>query len=238
MAEPISAAADFNLDLAEIIEEAYERCGAEVRSGYDFRTARRSLNLLLLEWANRGINLWTIEEGSIPLVAGTAAYNLPVDTVDLIEFGIRTGAGQGQSDLPLARMSMSTYSAIPAKNSPGRPNQIWVDRRSGATDANLNPVPPRAVLWPVPDVSATYTLVYWRLRRMKSAGDGMNGQDIPFRMLPALVAGLAYYLSMKIPGAEVKTPLLKGDYDDVWLRAADEDRDRSALRLVPRVSRP
>jgi hypothetical protein len=128
-----SGTATFNLDLNEIFEEAFERCGTELRTGYQFRTARRSLNLLTIEWANRGVNLWTIEEGSIPMVTGQAIYDLPVDTIDLIEHVIRTGSGQNQQDISITRISVSTYATIPDKNATGQPIQVWVDRQSGAT---------------------------------------------------------------------------------------------------------
>ena len=218
----------FNLDLNEIVEEAFERCGAEVRSGYDFRTARRSLNLLLIEWASRGINLWTIEQGSVALVAGTATYNLPTDTVDLIEHVIRTDAGStsNQADLSISRISVSTYSTIPNKLNTGRPIQVYINRAQTT---------PTITVWPVPDSAETYTFVYWRLRRMQDAGNGVNTQDIPFRMLPALVAGLAYYLAMKLPDGPNRIVALKAQYDEAWDLAATEDREKAPMRLVPRM---
>ena len=225
---------NFNLDLASIVEEAFERCGAELRSGYDLRTARRSLNLLLLEWANRGINLWTIEQGTLALVAGTATYNLPVDTVDLLEHVLRTGTGTAQIDTSLSRLSVSDYAAIANKNATGKPLQVWVERRSGATSSAGTPVPPRVHVWPVPNQS--YTLAYWRMRRLQDAGTGVEGQDIPFRFLPCLVAGLAYHLSLKIPGALERRQELKMEYEQQWEMAADEDREKADLRIVPRIS--
>lgn len=218
----------FNLDLNEIVEEAFERCGAEVRSGYDFRTARRSLNLLLIEWASRGINLWTIEQGSVALVAGTATYNLPTDTVDLIEHVIRTDAGStsNQADLSISRISVSTYSTIPNKLNTGRPIQVYINRAQTT---------PTITVWPVPDSAETYTFVYWRLRRMQDAGNGVNTQDIPFRMLPALVAGLAYYLAMKLPDGPNRIVALKAQYDEAWDLASTEDREKAPMRLVPRM---
>ena len=222
----------FNLDLNSIVEEAFERCGAELRSGYDLRTARRSLNLMLLDWANRGINLWTIEQGTLPLVAGTATYDLPVDTVDLLEHALRTGTGTGQIDTSISRLSVSDYAAIPSKNSSGRPVQIWIQRRTGASSSTGTPVPPRVTLWPVPDSS--YTLVYWRLRRIQDTGTGLSGQDVPFRFLPCLVAGLAYYLSLKLPGAIERRGELKAEYEEQWELAATEDREKADLRIVPR----
>ena len=224
----------FNLDVNEIIEEAFERCGQELRSGYDFRTARRSLNLMLMEWANRGVNLWTVEQGQIALTTGMGIYNLPVDTVDLLDHVIRTGTGQNQIDITISRISGSVYSAIPNKNAQGRPIQIWINRQSGATNANNTVQYPKVVVWPTPDPSTCYTLVYWRLRRIFDAGSGLNGEDVPFRFLPCLVAGLAYYMALKLPGSEARIPMLKAMYDETWQAAAEEDRDKSPLRLVPR----
>lgn len=313
----------FNLDLNNLVEEAFERCGAELRSGYDLRTARRSLNLLTIEWANRGINMWTIEQGSITLVPGQITYNLPVDTIDLLDHVIRTGTGTNQIDINISRISVSTYSQIPNKNATGRPIQVWIDRKSGATGqaqptsvtpASLNIYPdspgystylytmynpvttfipgyyilgdyiqpgtrivrseydpigeppylgfvelslpttnyntietenvslyatnptnnPTINVWPAPDNSTTYTFYYWRLRRMQDAGDGINGQDIPFRFLPCLVAGLAYYLSLKIPGAMERSANLKQMYDEQFQLASEEDREKAPVRFVPR----
>ncbi len=224
----------FNLDLNNLIEEAFERCGAEIRTGYDFRTARRSLNLLTIEWANRGINLWTIEQGSIPMVQGQITYNLPVDTIDLLDSVIRTQTGQGQTDINISRISVSTYATIPNKNAQGRPIQVWIDRQSGATEPVTGVNFPQIYVWPAPDQSDFYTYVYWRLKRIQDAGNGTNTQDIPFRMLPCLVAGLAYYLSMKIPGAEQRIEMLKMAYEEQWLLASTEDREKAPLRLAPR----
>lgn len=223
-----------NLDLNEIIEEAFERCGQELRSGYDFRTARRSLSLMTMEWANRGVNLWTVQQGVIPLLTGVGTYDIPVDTVDLLDHVIRTGSGQNQIDITINRISGSVYSAIPNKNAQGRPVQIWINRQSGATNADDSVVYPKVFVWPLPDASTSYTLVYWRLRRIFDAGTGVNGQDIPFRFLPCLVAGLAYHMALKLPGSEQRIPMLKAMYDEAWQAAADEDRDKSPLRLVPR----
>jgi hypothetical protein len=225
---PTSGTATFDLDLNEIVEEAFERCGSELRTGYDLRTARRSLNLLFADWANRGINLWTIEQGQQVLTPGTATYTLPADTVDLIEHVIRTGAGNvsTQTDLTITRISVSTYSSIPNKLQQARPIQVWINRQQAA---------PQFTVWPVPDSSQTYTFVYWRLRRIQDAGaGGTYTQDIPFRFLNALVAGLAYYLSMKIPGAEDRMQVLKAQYDEAWDLASTEDREKAAVRFVPR----
>jgi hypothetical protein len=222
-----SGVTTFNLDLSEIVEEAFERCGAELRTGYDLKTARRSMNLMFADWANRGINLWTVEQGSIPLVQGTATYNLPDYTVDLLEHVIRTGAGNvsTQADLTITRISVSTYSTIPNKLTQARPIQVYINRQEDI---------PTVTVWPIPDGSQSYSFVYWRLRRIQDAGNGVNTMDVPFRFLPCLVAGLAYYLSMKIPGAIERMGVLKDQYDTAWALAADEDRDKAAVRFVPR----
>ena len=223
-----SGTATFNLDLNEYVEEAFERCGAELRTGYDLRTARRSLNLLFADWSNRGINMWTIEQGTQVLTAGTNTYTLPADTVDLIEHVIRTGAGNvsTQTDLTITRISVSTYSSIPNKLQQARPIQVYINRQAAA---------PQFTVWPTPDNSQTYTLVYWRLRRIQDAGaGGTYTQDVPFRFIPALVSGLAYYLSMKIPGAMERMQVLKAQYDEDWLAASTEDREKAAVRFVPR----
>ena len=222
-----SGTTNFNLDLTELIDEAAERCGYEIRSGYDLRTARRSLSLLLVDWANRGLNLWTLDQGTIPLVAGTATYDLPVDTVDLLETVVRTGSGASQTDIAISRISVSTYATLPNKAATGRPIQLFVERLRT----------PRVTVWPVPDNSVPYTLVYWRMRRLQDAGTGVNTQDVPFRFLPCLVAGLAYYLSMKVPGGLERMPMLKVQYDDAMGAAMDEDRERSTVRFVPRAYR-
>lgn len=217
----------FNLDLSELIEEAFERCGAELRTGYDMRTARRSLNLLFADWANRGVNLWTVDSGTISLVAGTATYNLPNDTVDLLEHVIRTGAGSAstQADLSITRISVSTYATIPNKLTQARPIQVYINRQSPT---------PTITVWPIPDNTTTYTFVYWRLRRIQDAGEGVNTMDVPFRFIPCMVAGLAYYLSLKIPNAMDRMQALKAQYDEAWMLAAEEDREKAAIRLVPR----
>ena len=230
----LSGTDTFNLNLNDIVEEAFERCGAELRSGYDLRTARRSLNLMLAEWANRGINLWTLDTGTVTLSPSTATYSLPVDTVDLLDHVVRTGSGTTQIDINITRISSSTYLSIPNKNATGRPIQVWINRLSGATDALGATVNPTITVWPTPDNSTTYTFVYTRLKRMQDAGNGVNGQDIPFRFLPVLVAGLAYYLSMKLPGADARSVALKAVYEEEWQRAADEDREKAAVRFVPR----
>ena len=227
----------FNMDLSEIIEDAFERCGLEARSGYDFKTARRSLNLLTMEWSNKGINLWCVEEGSIPMVTGQAVYTLPIDTIDLLDHVIRTGSGQNQSDITISRISGSTYSTIPNKNALGKPIQVWINRQSGATTPT-GVANPTINVWPTPQSPGSqYTFIYWRLRRMQDAGDAVNTQDIPFRFLPALIAGLAYYLSMKLPGVDMqRAQALKMVYDEQFDLAAQEDREKAPVRMVPRVA--
>jgi hypothetical protein len=228
-----SGTSTFNLDLNDIIEEAFERCGVEVRTGYEHRTARRSLNLLTIEWANRGINLWTIEQGSISLVQGQIVYTLPVDTIDLLDQVVRTQTGVNQTDINISRISVSTYATIPNKNTQGRPIQVWIDRQSGATEPT-GVAAPEIYVWPTPDQSNFYTFVYWRLRRIQDAGTGTSTQDIPFRMLTCLVAGLAYYLSLKVPEAANRIEMLKMAYEEQWLLASSEDREKASLRLAPR----
>ena len=222
-----SGTTGFNLDLTEIVEEAFERAGSEMRTGYDLRTARRSLNLLFADWANRGINLWTVEQGTVPLVAGTATYDLPTDTVDLMEHVVRTNAGDvsTQADLTCSRISVSTYASLPNKLATGRPIQVYIDRQSPT---------PTITLWPVPDTAQSYQLVYWRMRRIQNAGEGVNTMDIPFRFLPCMVAGLAYYIALKTPNGYSRLGDLKLMYDEAWDLAAAEDRDKSAVRFTPR----
>jgi len=229
-----SSTTSFNLDVNLLIEEAFERCGAELRTGYDFRTARRSLNLLTIEWANKGINLWTIEQGQIAMVQGQIAYDLPADTIDLFDHVIRTQSGQSQTDININRISADTYLTIPNKNAQGRPIQVWINRQSGAQNPSGIQYPSINV-WPAPDQNNFYTFVYFRLRRIQDAGEGVTTQDIPFRMLPAMVAGLAYHLSLKIPGALERSVMLKSMYDEAWEQAGDEDREKAPLRLAPRI---
>lgn len=218
-----SGTAAFDLDLQEIIEEAGERCGFEVRTGYDFATARRSLNLLLADWANRGLNMWTFEQQAFAVVAGQAEYTLPESTVDLMEVLLRTGSGQTQQDLPMQRIALPQYANMPNKNQQGRPLQFFVQRTAT----------PTITLWPVPDGARPYMVVYWRLRRLQDSGDGGTTQDVPFRFLPAIVAGLAYYLALKVPGGLERLQVLKAQYDETMQLAMDEDRTKTSLRLVP-----
>lgn len=225
----------FNLDLNNLVEEAFERNGQELRSGYDMRTARRSLNLLTIEWANRGLNLFTIEKVEKVLTYDVADYDIPVDTIDLLDHVVRTGTGQNQTDINISRISVSTYAMIPNKNARGRPIQVWFQRETGATSAANVVQYPQIHIWPKPDNSQTYTFVYWRLRRIQDAGNGINGQDVPFRFIPCLVAGLAYYLSMKLPNVDPgRRAELKMDYEQQYQLAAEEDREKAPIRFVPR----
>lgn len=301
-----SGATVFNLDLNNIFEEAFERCGKELRTGYEFRTSRRSLNLLTIEWANRGINLWTIEQGAIPLVTGQAIYPVPVDTIQLLDTVIRqNNATTNQIDINISNIAEPTYSSIPNKLTQGRPIQYWFNRQTGdenpttvtlvgnisatATTITVSNVSglaaagfikignetisypnvdiannqllncargqnyttaaahvsgaaisvqnlPCVNLWPTPNAPGDqYTFIYWRMRRMQDAGNGVNTQDIPFRLLPCLVAGLAAHLSMKLPGVDPgRIQMLKADYEEQWMMASSEDRETAPLRIVPR----
>jgi len=299
-----SSASTFNLDLNDLIEEAFERCGLELRTGYDFKTARRSMNLLTVEWANRGINLWTVEQGQITMNTGQATYALPVNTIDLLDQVIRqNNAGPNQIDINISRISESTYSTIPNKLTTGRPIQVWINRQSGQTNnlasstlngaidaddttitlvstvglavsgfikidnetiaysnvsgnqllncarGQANTVAaahltgasvfaqnlPSINVWPTPNAGGGYTFVYWRMRRIQDAGTGVTDQDIPFRFLPCMVAGLAYYIAMKKPEVSPdRIMMLKSDYEQQFQLAADEDRDKAPLRFVPR----
>lgn len=292
----------FNLDLSELIEDAFERCGQELRTGYEMRTARRSLNLLTIEWANRGINLWTIEQGQIVMNTGQAMYAIPSDTIDLLDTVTRTGSGETQSDVTVTRISEPTYMSIPNKNATGRPVQVWINRQTGVTNATTATlaasitdsdttitVSDASVLasagfinigsetiayqnvsgnqllncfrgqnnttaaahtsgaaisvanlssinvYPTPSAPGNqYTFVYYRMRRIQDAGGGVNIQDIPFRLLNCMVAGLAFYLSQKLPGAQERMAWLKAEYEEQWLLASTEDRDKAADRYVPR----
>jgi hypothetical protein len=301
----VSGVASFNLDLTEIVEEAFERAGSELRSGYDLRTARRSLNLLFADWANRGVNMWTFDQGTINLVSGQNTYPLPTDTVDLLEHVIRTGAGSAstQSDLTITRISVSTYATIPNKLQQARPIQVWIQRLDGQTSSVGTTISatitstattiavtsavglpstgfiligsetigygyisgntlsncvrgqnnttaaahtsgdgvyvqnlPSITVWPTPDNSQTYQFIYWRLRRIDDAGGGVNTMDVPFRFLPCMVAGLAYYLALKVPNGGQRLDILKAQYDEAWQLASDEDREKASVRFVPRQS--
>lgn len=223
----VSGTTLFNPELSEIIEEAYERAGIEIRTGYQFRTARRSLNYLLTSWANQGINLWTVTSGDITLVQGQGTYDLPSDCVDVIEHVIRQNPGSqyNQTDLIIPRIALPTYAAIPNKLTQGRPVQVYVNRQSPIPQINI---------WPTPNQSGYY-FHYWYLRRMDDAGQpGSTTQDIPFRFYEALTAGLAYYLAMKQAELDPnRIQMLKASYDEAMDLAKREDRDKSPVRFVP-----
>ena len=238
-----SGTTTFNLDLNNLVEEAFERCGAELRTGYDLRTARRSLNLLTIEWANRGINLWTIEQGQINMVTGQGLYPIPVNTIDLLDTVIRqnNGVQSNQVDINISRISESTYSTIPNKLTTGRPIQVWIDRQSGQKVGSnaATPKHPQINVWPAPDQgteeSPFYVFYYWRMKRIYDAGTGTNVIDIPFRFLNCLTAGLAYMIAVKKPEIDPNRVMaLKAMYDEAWEWASTEDREKAADRLVPR----
>jgi hypothetical protein len=295
----------FNLEFTELAEEAWERAGREMRSGYDLRTARRSLNLMTIEWANLGLNMWTIETGTITLTQGLNTYALPTDTIDLLDHVIRTqpNVASTQADLSITRISVSTYATIPNKLTQGRPIQVWIQRLSGEvgpTSATLSgsitatadsitlstvvglagsgyirvdsediyytyisgntlggvfrgqnnttatthttltavkvPQLPVVTVWPTPDGSQTYQFVYYRLRRVQDAGKGVETADMNFRFLPAVTAGLAYYIAMKVPELMGRLDMLKAVYEEQYKLAAGEDHEKATLRLVPRMS--
>jgi hypothetical protein len=223
-----SGTTSFNPNQVDLIEDACSMAGFEPRTGYDFRMARFALNTLLMEWANRGINLWTVTSVSTTLTPSTATYTLPTDCVDVFDVAIRTAAGSAssQADLRITRISLPTYITIPNKLSTGRPLQYVVDRQ----------IAPTLTLWPVPDSSQTWTLYYWYLRRLQDAGATANlTQDVPFRAYPALVSGLAYYMSMRKPELLERVQMLKDVYMEQWNLFQDEDREKASLRLVPKI---
>ena len=215
-----SGSANFELDVNDYIEEAFERCGLEVRTGYDVKTATRSLNLMFADWANRGLNRWTIEQSTLSLTSGTAIYSLPTDTIDILSAVIRTGTDSTQSDTQITRISRDTFINIPSKNTEAQPSQWYVDRQ----------IAPTIKVWPTPNKA--YTLVYDRLTRIEDADSSINTLDVPFRFYPCLAAGLAYYLAMK--KAPDRIQILKAVYEEEFNRAAYEDVDRANLSLVPR----
>lgn len=248
----ISGTYAFNPDISEIVEEAYERAGLEMRSGYDLRTARRSLNILTLEWQNRGINLWTVDESTIDeteagvslgsdkfLKKGTASYNLDTGTISLLGIVLRTDAGSAtsQMDYRLARIAQPTYETIPNKLTQARPLQYYFQRREilGAADDG-SAQKDRISLWPVPDADSKYQIIYWRLKRISDTGDiASNTMQVPGRFIPALIAGLAYHLSMKRAEAAPRSQMLKQVYDEEFRMAAEEDREKASVRFVPHI---
>ena len=228
-----SGVATFNLDFTEIAELAWMQAGREMRSGWDLKMARYSMNLLMLEWQNRGINMFTIDEGQIILEEGVAAYDLPADTIDLLDAVIRTNPGSEtlQSDLSITRISVMTYATIPNKLTQARPIQMWIQR--GVAQ-------PTVTVWPVPDQGSIdtpyYVLRYWRMRRIQNAGSGAQTPDVNARFLPALVAGLAYQLALKVPELMVRAPMLKAEYEESYQLASYEDREKTPMRIVPTIS--
>lgn len=213
----------FDLDIIDVIEEAYEQVGVESRNGYDMRTARRSLNLLTKEWANRGINFWTIKESTKSFAASVNSGAIDSDAIDILDAVWRTGSGTSQIDRPLTRIGVSEWAGTANKNQTGQPSTFWVNRIDPAV----------VTIWPVPVDAGT--LVYWKMRRLEDTGDYTNNMDVPTRFLPALVSGLAYYLSMKTPAAEAKIPRIQAEYERQFDLAATEDRERASLHLVPAI---
>ena len=212
-----SGSKDFELDVADYVEEAFERCGLEVRTGYDLKTARRSLNLLLADWANRGLNQWTIKQRTVTMVQGDGEYDLGTDVID----GLSVGLWRSNADYSLERLSRDQYLTIPNKTTQGRPNQFFVDRQ----------VTPNLKIWPIPE-NSTDVIYYDALTRMDDADDYTNTMDLPFRFYPCLAAGLAYYIALK--RAPNRVQMLKAVYEEEFDRAATEDRDRSSFNVVPK----
>ena len=221
-----SGTSAWNLDIADLIEEAYERAGLEARTGYDFRTARRSLNIISAEWSNRGLNLWTVQENSLVLTPGVKTYQLSDDTIDIIETIIRNTTSGSALDYTVSRIGVGDYATLPNKNTTGRPLQIYVDRQ----------IQPTITLWPVPDLP--YTLIYWTMRRIQDATTATDVMDMPVRFVPALIAGLAFHIAMKRPEVAQRVPMLKQEYMEQFQLAADEDRGREPARFVPWMSYP
>ena len=214
-----SGSRDFNLDVGEVIEEAYERCGLEVRTGYDARTARRSLNLMFAEWANRGLNLWTVKQAFFTVTQGTEEYSLESDVVDLLDVVLR----RNNTDYEVQRISRGDYATLPNKTTQGRPSQFWLDRQ----------ISPKLYLWSVPE-NSTDQIRYYYVRRIEDADDLVNTTDMPFRFYPCMVAGLAYYMAVK--RAPDRVQMLKTIYEEEFQRAADEDQGRTPLKLQPSLS--
>ena len=224
----LSGSKDFELDVADYVEEAFERCGLELRTGYDLKSANRSLNLMLAEWANRGLNQWTVKEKTVAMVQGTSTYNIdstnataPIDVLDVY---IRETQGSETTDLPMTRLSRAEYSHITTKSSTGKPNQFLIDKQTT----------PTLTVWPVPDKTSTYTVYMNVLTRMDDADAGTNTMDMPFRFYPCFAAGLAYYIALK--RAPEKAVLLKQLYEEEFLRASNQDEDRASFRIRPYIA--
>lgn len=214
-----SGTTDFDLNVAQLMEEAYELAGTEGRSGYQLQSAVRSLNLLLVEWQNRGYNFWTVESATIAATTSTATYNLPATIVDVVDAYVTVGSGTTQVDYTMKRLADREYMGLVNKNVESRPTSYWVNRK----------LIPTMTLWPVPDQA--YTITYWRLRRIEDAGKGINTQDVPYRFLPALTAGLAYRIASKTPGAEGRVPYLEAEYEKQFRLATEQDREKVSFHV-------
>ncbi len=212
----VSGSKNFELNVTEYIEEAFERCGLEVRTGYDLRTAKRSLNLLLADWANRGLNQWTITQTTVTAVSGTATYTLDADTIDILSAVVR----RSSTDYSIARLSRDEYLNVPVKTQTGRPSQFFLDRQ----------VTPVLKVWPTPE-NSTDQFIFDRLVRIDDADTPINTMQVPFRFYPCLAAGLAYYLSVK--KAPNRIQFLKAIYEEELERAMTEDRDRASFKVAP-----
>jgi hypothetical protein len=223
----LSGSKNFELQVSDYIEEAFERCGLELRTGYDLKSANRSLNLMLAEWANRGLNQWTIAQKTLSMVKDTTEYNIdstngtaPIDVLDVF---IRETVSSETTDLPMSRLSRAEYSHIVNKSSTGKPNQYFVNKQ----------ITPTISVWPAPDKSSTYTIVMNVLTRMDDSDSATNTMEIPFRFYPCLTAGLAYYISIK--RAPERTAMLKSMYEDEFTRALSQDEDRASYRISPDI---
>ena len=214
-----SSSTNFELDVADYIEEAFERCGLELRTGYDLQTAKRSLNIMLAEWANRGLNQWTIEQRTQALTADDSDYSLGTDVIDILSAVVH----RGTTDFSMSRISRDAYLSTPSKTTTGRPTQFFLDRQ----------ITPNLKIWPTPE-NSTDTIVYDALTRIQDADSAINTMEIPFRFYPCLTAGLAYYISMK--KAPDRIQLLKSVYEEEFERAIGEDRDRSSFNVTPQLS--
>jgi len=215
-----SGSTDFEPNVAEFIEEAFERCGLELRTGYDLKTARRSINLMLAEWANRGLNQWTIEQGTQTVTQGTSEYNLGTNVIDVLDVVCRRTVNGTQTDISMDRLSRSEYLNIPNKTTQARPSQFFIDKQNN----------PALKVWPTPE-NSTDILVFNKLVRMDDADSATNTMDMPFRFYPCFAAGLAYYVSMK--RAPDRTALLKQVYEEEFDRAMSQDEDRASFRIRP-----
>ena len=221
----VSGSKNFELDVADYVEEAFERCGLELRTGYDLKSATRSLNLMLAEWANRGLNQWTVNQKTISMVLDTTEYTIdstnPTATIDVLDVFVRETIGGVATDVPLSRMSRAEYSHLATKSTTGKPNQFFINKK----------LSPSITVWPAPDKNGTYTLHVNTLSRMDDADVGANTMEIPFRFYPCLAAGLAYYLALK--RAPEKVQMLKSLYEEEFNRALSQDEERASFRVAP-----